>query len=66
MCPGVRLEGCLRWSAHPSGGVVCRGRAQYLLLLPALQKWQLRFLVFLYLVVHNLPQLRMPVVIFSP
>ena len=34
--------------------------------LPALQKWQLGFLVFLYLVVHNLPQLYMHAVIFSP
>ena len=45
MCPGIRPEGCLRWFAHPFGGVVCRGHAQCLafapdplLWLPALQK----------------------------
>ena len=73
VCPGVRLAGWLRWSAHPFGGVVCRGRAQYpafapnpLLLLLALQKWQLGFLGFFYLIVHNSPQLCMHAVIFSP
>ena len=35
-----------------------------LLLLPAPQKWQLAFLVFLYLVVHNLTQLRVQAFIF--
>ena len=28
MGPGVGLEGRLRWSAHPLGGVECRGHAQ--------------------------------------
>ena len=37
-----------------------------LLLLPALQKWQLGFLAFLYLFVYNLPKLGMHEVIFSP
>ena len=48
MCPGVELEGLLRWFAHPLGGVVCRGHVQYpafapntLFFLLALQKWQL-------------------------
>ena len=66
MCPVVRPEGWLRQFAHPFGGVVCGGHAQYpafspntLFLLLALQKWQLDFLVFLYLFVHNLPHLRM-------
>ena len=52
---------------------MCRGHAQYpafapdtLLLPPALQKWQLGFLVSLYLFVHNLPQLHRHEVIFSP
>ena len=27
VCPGVRPEGWLRRSGHPSGGVVCRGHA---------------------------------------
>ena len=35
-----------------------------LLLLPAPQKWQLAFLVSLYLVVHNLTQLRMQAFFF--
>ena len=55
MCPGVGPEGWLRRFAHPSGGVVCRGHAQYpafvpntLFLLQALQKWQLGFVVSLY------------------
>ena len=54
------------------GCVVCRGHVQYsaispdpLLLLPALQKWQLGFLGFLYFAVHNLSQLCMHD-IFSP
>ena len=34
--------------------------------LPALQKLQLGFFVFLYLLVHNLPQLHIHAVIFSP
>ena len=70
---GVRLEGCLRCFAQPSGGVECRGHAQYpvfvpdtLFLLPPLQKWQLGFLVFLSLFVYNLPQLHMHAVMFSP
>ena len=53
---GVTLVVC-----YPFGCVVCRGHVQYsgispdpLLLLPALQKWQLSFL---YFAVHNLPQL---------
>ena len=73
VCPGVRLEGWLRWSAHPFGGVVCREHAQYpafapdtLLFLPVLQKWQLGFLVFSYLFVYNSPQLSMHAVTFSP
>ena len=66
MCPGIRPEGWL-------GGlltllVVCARGMQSTLLLPllwALQKWQLGFLAFLYLV-HNLFQLCMHAVIFSP
>ena len=73
MCPGVWPEGWLRLFAHPLGGVECRGHTQYpalapnpLLLFLALQKQQLVFLAFLYLVVHNLLQLRMHAVMFSP
>ena len=45
----------------------CRGEAQHHVFLPAIQKWQLAFsfLVFLFLVVHNLPQLCMLTVNFS-
>ena len=55
MCPGVRQEGWLRWSAHPSGGVECRGHAQNTPLLQAPQKWQLGFLVSLYLLLRIFP-----------
>ena len=37
-----------------------------LLLHPTLQKWQLGFLVFSYLVAHDLPPTCMHAVIFSP
>ena len=57
----------------PLYGVVCRGHAQYpafapdpLLLLPALQKWQLVFLVSCYLLTIILPHCRTQAVIFSP
>ena len=50
MSLGVGLEGWLRWSVYPFGGVECRGHAQHsafaadtLFLLLALQKWQLGF-----------------------
>ena len=52
--PGAGPEGCLRWFAHPFGDVECGGHAQYpafvpdtLLLLSALQKWQLGFGLFI-------------------
>ena len=55
MYPGVGPEGGLRWFAYSLGGVVCRGHVRYpvfasdvLFLLQALQKWQLGFLVSLY------------------
>ena len=47
--------------------VMCAGgMLSALLLLQALQKWKLGFLVFLYLTVHKLPQLRIHPAIFSP
>ena len=65
--------GEVRCFAHLVGGAVCKGLVQYplfafdtLFLLRALQKWQLGFLVFVYLFVHNLPQLHMYPVVFSP
>ena len=72
--PGVRLEGWLRWFAHPLGGAECRGmRSALLLLLTAhFCSWLFRsgswvFLVFfLYLIVQNLLQLCMHAAIFSP
>ena len=48
VCPGFRPAGWLGWFAHPLGGDVCRGHAQYPAFLWALQKWQLDFLVSLY------------------
>ena len=57
-----RLEAWLVWFAHPLGGAVCKGHAQCsafvpypLLLLWALQKWQLGFLTSLDPFVQNLP-----------
>ena len=66
--------GCVQGSGRrgglgglPTPLVVLRagGMRRTLLLLPALQKWQLGVLVSLYLVVHSLPQLHMHAVIFS-
>ena len=66
VCPGVGQEGRLRWSAHPLGGVLCRGHAQCPAFAPGSSEVAVGFLVFLYLVVHNLPQLPIYAVIFSP
>ena len=55
MCPGVGLEGWLRWSARPSGDVECRGHAQNTPLLQPPQKWQLGFLVSLCLLSRIFP-----------
>ena len=62
VCPGVRTEGWLRCFAHPLGGAVCSGHAQRpafapdpLLLLQALQKWQLGFVVSVYLLSRICP-----------
>ena len=46
MGSGVRPEGWLRCFAHPFGGVSAGGTCSTLLLLPALQKWQLGFWSF--------------------
>ena len=62
----VRLEGWLRWSAHLLGGAVCRNYVQYPDFALDTSEVAVGFLVFLYLVVHNLPQLHMHAVIFSP
>ena len=65
MDPGVGLEGWLRWSAHPFGGIVCRGHVQCPAFAPSFSEVALVSLVFLCLVVHNLPQ-HMYKVIFNP
>ena len=65
MCPGVGPEGWLRWSAHPFGGVECSGHAQYPTFTPSSSEVAAGILVFLYRIVHNLPQLPMHTVIFS-
>ena len=57
VCPGVGVEGSLRWSAHPLGGTVYRVHASTLLLL---------LLVFLYLFIDNMPQLCRHTASFSP
>lgn len=51
-------EGQLAQSAHPPG-VLYAGPRQDPAFAPTAQKGQLGFLVFLYLFVHNWPQLRM-------
>ena len=66
MCPGVGQERWLRWSAPPFGGVESRGHAQYPAFAPASSEVAVGFLVFLYLVVHNLSHLHIYTVIFSP
>ena len=66
VCPGVRPEGWLKGSALHFGGVVCRGHARYPAFAPSSSEVAVGFLVFLYLVVHNLPKLHMNAVIFSP
>ena len=69
LCLGVGPEGF----AHPFGGVECRGNGQSLLLLPTscfCSSFFIRsiwvFSVFLYLIVHKLPQLHIHAVIFKP
>ena len=63
--PGVGPEGWLRWSARPFGGAECRGHAQCPAFAPSSSEVAVGVLDFLYLV-HNLPQLDMHTVIFSP
>lgn len=54
---GVMLEGFFGWFAHPLDGAVCRVCAQYPVFAPGSSAMAVVFLVFLYLVVHNLSQL---------
>ena len=60
----VRLEGWLRWSSRPFGGVECRGHVQSPASVPGSSEVAAGFLVFLYLV-WNFPQLCMHAVTFS-
>ena len=55
--PGVGPDGRLRRFAHFFCGGVCRGLEHYPAFAPSSSQVAVRFLVFLYLVVHNLPQL---------
>ena len=73
VCPGVGSEVWLKWLAHPWGGVECRGRSQYPVFAPGSSEVAVGYLVSVYLVVQNLPQLHMctaqlhvRTVIFSP
>ena len=64
--PGVEMEGWLGWSAHPLGDAVCRDHVPHPAFAPDTSEVAVGLLVFLYLVVHNLPQLGLEAVIFSP
>ena len=66
MGPVVMPEEWFKWSAHSLGAAVCRDHAQYPAFSPDTSEVAVECLVFLYLVVHNLPQLRMFAVKFSP
>ena len=64
--PGFQLETWLMWSAHPLGAAVCRVPGWYPAFAPGSSRGAAGFWVFLYLFVHNLPQLSMQIAIFSP
>ena len=66
MCPRVGLVGWLGWRAHPFGGGVCKGHAQYPIFASGSSEVAIGLLVFLYTLVHNLPQLHMHAAVFSP
>ena len=55
MFPGVRPEGWLRCSAHPSGGVVCRGHALYPAFAPGSSEMAVGFFGLLYLLSRICP-----------
>lgn len=74
MGPGTRPEAWPTRSTHPFADIVCRGHAQYsafapdtlFLLISSESEVVVEFLVFLYLLDHNLSQLHLPAIIFSP
>ena len=55
--PWIGLEGQLRWSAHPFGSTLCGDHVQNPTFTPQISEVPVGFLVFLYLIVHNLLQL---------
>ena len=67
MDPGAGLAGWLGWSAHSLGAALCKDQGQYPAFVPGTSlrsgSW---FGAFLYLIVHNLPQLCMCEIGFSP
>ena len=62
----VGPEEWLRWSAHPLSGTVCRDHVQLPYFAPGTSEMAVGILAFLYLFIHNLPQLCMHAFIFSP
>ena len=62
----VGLEAWLRCSAHPLGGALCRDHEQDPAFAPGTSEEAVGLVAFLYLVIHNLPQLYRHAVIFSP
>ena len=75
MFPGVGMEGWRRWFAHPVGGGVCRGHAQYPGFLPSSSfcsrlftsgSWVVSFVFWsLCIFVWNWPQLHMHKIILG-
>lgn len=62
----VGLEGWLMGPAHPLGAALCRDHEQDPALAPGASEVAVGLVAFLYLVIHNLPQLYRHAVIFSP
>ena len=62
--PGLGWRGACVVCSH-LGGVECRGHEQCPAFAPSSSEVAVVFLVFLYLAVHNLPQLHTRAVIFS-
>ena len=55
-----------RWSARRLGGAICRDHVQYPAFAVCTSEMSVGLQGVLYLTVHNLSQLRMCAVIFSP
>ena len=55
----VRLEGCLRWSAHSVGGAVCRHHVKYPAFAPSASEMAVGFWPFLVSFCSYLTQLCM-------